>query len=83
MHELHATQAILETALRNAEDAGATCVTDLLIVNGEETTYSDDSIRFYWETLSQFTVCEGAKLTFKHVPGKDFRLESIEIERFG
>ncbi|NJN44506.1 MAG: hydrogenase maturation nickel metallochaperone HypA [Anaerolineae bacterium] len=116
MHELHTTQTILETAIQHAEDAQATHVTDLHLINGVLSSYKDESIRLYWEMVSRGTLCDGAELHFHHVPalcicqacgesfspqlcdepcpacsslsvnlvqGKEFRLDSIEIERFG
>jgi len=114
MHELHTTQTILETAIRYAEESGATRVTDLHLINGILSSYTDESVRLYWEMISRGTLCDGAELHFRSVPalcvcqacgetfspqhrdescpfcgsqtvhltqGKEFQLESIEIER--
>ena len=67
MHELHATQAVLEKALQKASEEGAGRVTDLHLVVGEISTYSDDSVQFYWDEISRDTIAEGAKLHFRHV----------------
>ncbi|MFH1183634.1 MAG: hydrogenase maturation nickel metallochaperone HypA [Chloroflexota bacterium] len=67
MHELYATQAILEKALQKAAEEKAKRITDLHLVIGEISTYADDSVLFYWEELSRGTIAEGAILHFRHV----------------
>ena len=67
MHELYATQAILDKALQKAGEQKAKRITDLHLVIGETSTYSDDSVRFYWEELSRDTIAEGATLHFRLV----------------
>jgi hydrogenase nickel incorporation protein HypA/HybF len=67
MHELYATQAILEKALQKAAEQQSKRITDLHLVIGEISTYSDDSVQFYWEELSRGTIAEGATLHFRHV----------------
>ncbi len=67
MHELYATQAILEKALQKAREAQAARVTDLYLVVGEISTYADESVQFYWDEISKGTPAEGARLHFRHV----------------
>ena len=67
MHELYATQAILDKALEKAAEAKARRITDLHIVVGEISTYVDDSVQFYWDEISKGTLAEGAQLHFRHV----------------
>jgi len=67
MHELYATQAILEKALQKAAEAKASRITELHLVVGEISTYSDDSVQFYWDEISKGTIAEGANLAFRHV----------------
>ncbi|HUI88842.1 MAG TPA: hydrogenase maturation nickel metallochaperone HypA [Anaerolineales bacterium] len=68
MHELYATQSILQKALRNADEAKAKRVTNLYLVVGEISTYSDESVQFYWDEISRGTRAEGAVLHFRHEP---------------
>ena len=68
MHELFATQQILETALQHAQAAGAGHIKALHLVVGQLSTMADDSVQFYWETISPGTLAEGACLHFRHVP---------------
>lgn len=67
MHELYATQTILEKALEKAAEANARRITALHIVIGEISTYVDDSVQFYWDEISKGTLAEGAQLHFRRV----------------
>jgi len=114
MHELAITQRIAEIAIRHAEENNAAHITDLYLVLGDLSSVVDDSVQFYWDIVTEGTLCEGATLHFKRIPaklrcrecghsytlsdgklsfcpqcesanvevfqGKEFRLESIEIE---
>ena len=68
MHELYATQAILDKALQKAGEENAKHITNVYIVVGEISSYSDDSVQFYWDTLSEGTPAAGARLYFRRVP---------------
>ena len=70
MHELYATQAILERALQKAGEQNAARITSLYVVVGEISTYTDDSVQFYWDEISKGTIAEGAMLHFRHVPAE-------------
>ena len=67
MHELYATQAILEKAIQKAGEEKATRITNLYLVVGEISTYSDESVQFYWDQICKETIAENAKLHFRHV----------------
>jgi hydrogenase nickel incorporation protein HypA/HybF len=68
MHELAVTQSILDIALKHAATADASRVTDLYMVIGQLASIVDDSVQFYWDILSQGTLCEGSKLHFERIP---------------
>lgn len=70
MHELPATQSILEIALRHAEKAGAKRITDIHVTIGELATLVDDSIQFYWDMIAEGTPARGANLHFKRIPAE-------------
>lgn len=70
MHELPVTQSILDIALRHAEQAGATKVTDLYMVIGQLSSIVDDSIQFYWDIVSDGTIAKGATLHFRRIPAE-------------
>lgn len=68
MHEMIATQSLLDTALRYAERNGARRVTQLNLELGELSFFMDEAIQFYWDIVSQGTPAEGARLHFEHTP---------------
>jgi hydrogenase nickel incorporation protein HypA/HybF len=39
-------------------------------VIGRLASIVDDSIQFYWDMISEGTICQGAKLHFKRVPAE-------------
>ncbi len=68
MHELTVTESILEIALRHANEAKATRITNLYLVIGQFASIVDDSVQFYWDIISKETIAEGATLHFKRLP---------------
>jgi hydrogenase nickel incorporation protein HypA/HybF len=64
MHELAVTENILEIALKHAEGHR---ITDINLVVGQLSSIVDDSVQFYWDTISLGTSAEGAKLHFKRI----------------
>ncbi len=84
MHELAVTESILNTAEKYARQSGAIRVTDLYLIIGRLSSIVDDSVQFYWEMISQGTLCEGSRLHFQRVPaslkclncGNEYTLDS-------
>ena len=70
MHELAITESILSIASVYALKAGATRVTDLYLVVGRLSSLVDDSVQFYWDILSQNTICANSLLHFERIPAK-------------
>jgi len=70
MHELAITQSILEIALRHADQSKAQRITDLHLVIGQWASAVDDSVQFYWDTISDGTIAKGAKLHFRRIPAE-------------
>jgi len=68
MHELAVTESILNIAVKHAQAADAQRVTDIHIVLGQLSSIIDDSVQFYWDIISQDTLCAGAQLHFKRIP---------------
>ena len=68
MHELSITERILEIALKHAEKAGASKITDLYLVIGQLSSVLDDSVQFYWDIVSRDTIGAGATLHFRRIP---------------
>jgi hydrogenase nickel incorporation protein HypA/HybF len=67
MHELSVTESILTLALENANKAQAARVTSINLVIGALSSIVDDSIQFYWDIISEDTICQGAKLNFNRI----------------
>ena len=70
MHELMVTESIRDIALRHAEEAHATRITDLFLVIGELSSIVDDSVQFYWDFVTEGTMAEGATLHFRRIPAE-------------
>ena len=70
MHELSVTESILNIALKYARESGASRVSDLYLVVGRLSSIVDDSVQFYWQILSEETLCAGSKLHFQRVPAQ-------------
>lgn len=68
MHELSITHAILDTALRHAEQAHATTIRALDLRVGALSGIVGESVTFYFEMISRGTLAEGAQLRIKVVP---------------
>lgn len=75
MHELSVTESVLEIATRHAKKAKATKVTDIYLVIGRLSSIVDDSVMFYWDMISEGTICEYAQLHFKRIPAELVCLE--------
>ena len=65
MHELAITENILDIALKHAQGQN---ITGIFLVIGQLSSIVDDSVQFYWDTVSQGTLAEGAKLHFRRIP---------------
>jgi hydrogenase nickel incorporation protein HypA/HybF len=70
MHELSITENILNIATRHAQQHGASRVTDLYLVIGQLSSIVDDSVQFYWDMISEDTICAGAALHFERIPAQ-------------
>jgi hydrogenase nickel incorporation protein HypA/HybF len=70
MHELAVTENILNIALKYANQANARRVSEVYLVIGRLSSIVDDSVQFYWEMVSEGTLCAGSKLNFQRVPAQ-------------
>jgi hydrogenase nickel incorporation protein HypA/HybF len=67
MHELSVTESILDIVVSHAQQANARNITDIHLVLGDLSSIVDDSVKFYWDMLSEGTLAEGAELHFQRV----------------
>ena len=64
MHELSITESLLNTASDYAQKNKAKRVTALNLVIGELSGIIDDSVQFYWDMISENSICEKSVLNF-------------------
>ncbi len=70
MHELAVTESIINIVTSHARQASAQKVTDVYLVIGRLSSIVDESVQFYWDIVSQDTLCAGARLHFERIPAK-------------
>lgn len=70
MHELSITEAMLNVVLEEAEKNHAIRVRRVHIAIGAMTGVVDESVRFYFELLSEGTPAQGAELFFSNIAAK-------------
>lgn len=70
MHELSVTESILNLCTEYATKANAARVTDVHLVIGRLSSIVDDSVQFYWDFISENSICQGARLHFERRPAK-------------
>jgi len=64
MHELSITESLLKTSCEYAQKNNAKKVIALNLVIGELSGIVDESVQFYWDIISEKTICEKALLKF-------------------
>ncbi|MHB8110873.1 MAG: hydrogenase maturation nickel metallochaperone HypA [Syntrophorhabdaceae bacterium] len=68
MHELSVTGHLLDITLEHAGKAMASKVLSINLVIGDLTGFIDESIRFYFDILSEGTKAHGALLKISRIP---------------
>jgi hydrogenase nickel incorporation protein HypA/HybF len=79
MHELAVTQSILEICVRAADAQNAARITDIYLKIGQWSSIVDDSVQFYWETISEGTLAQGATLHFERIPTQLLCLDCAQV----
>ncbi len=70
MHELTATQRILDAALAEGRARGGQPLRVVRLQLGVLSGVTEDSIRFYWDLLTPGTAAAGARLEVERMPGR-------------
>jgi len=70
MHELAVTESLLNTACDYAIKNNAQRVNSLNIIIGDLSNIIGDSVQFYWDIISENTICEKSILIFNKLPAK-------------
>ena len=65
MHELAVTESLLQTASDYAKQNNADRVMCLNLVIGDLSGIVEDSVQFYWDMISENTICSQAKLNIE------------------
>lgn len=68
MHELSVTESVLEIAQKHARTSNATRVTIVNLVIGQLSSIVDESVQFYWDIITEGTLCAGSRLSFQRKP---------------
>ena len=79
MHEFAITESILNIAIKHAADASAIKVTDINLVLGELSGIVGDSVQFYWDIISEDTLCANSRIHFTRVKAA-FRCLNCQTE---
>lgn len=68
MHEIGITENIIAIVLEQAKSARARRITRINVVLGEFSGLTDESISFYFDSLSENSIAANASLNFRHLP---------------
>lgn len=79
MHELTITESLLKTASDYALKNGAKKVVALNLVIGDLSGIIDDSVQFYWDMISENTICSASKLNVEKETAK-FQCQNCQHE---
>jgi hydrogenase nickel incorporation protein HypA/HybF len=86
MHEYQITQSLVDLANQEALKAGAVEIVRVHIRIGDISSYSEESIQYYWAQFSQGTLAEDAELSFHREKGRyicqgcEFKFPSMDLE---
>jgi hydrogenase nickel incorporation protein HypA/HybF len=70
MHEQHQVQKLINDIVAEARGKGIPKVTELTVVMGDLLGFDEGSVRLYFEMLGEGTLLEGARISFRKVPGE-------------
>lgn len=70
MHEYAVTKSIVDIAVKEAQNAGASRIVEIRLVIGDLSTIMDESVSLYFDVISRGTPAEGARLVFNRIPAR-------------
>ncbi len=70
MHEYPITEQIIKIAEKHCKEAGGEKVRKVSLVIGDYSGYVGDSVRMYFDLISEGTMCQGAQVEITHVKPK-------------
>ena len=80
MHEMTLAEGILKIALDYAEKNQSPRVTEIGLLIGEFSYVEMEALNFSFDIMSRGTIAEGSKILVKKVPGRDLRVEYLELD---
>lgn len=79
MHEYAVTQSIVDIVVKEAENAGASRISEIRLVIGDLSSIIDESVSMYFDIISRGTAAERARLVFKRLPAR-FSCDACKLE---
>ena len=67
MHEYAVTKSIINLVVEEAKRANAGNIIEIRLVIGDLSTIIDESIQMYFDIISEGTLAQGAKLSFRRI----------------
>ena len=80
MHEFGIAQQIVDVAVRRAEAAGATRITDVLVELGDESGVAAESLELYWPQASRSTLGRGGAAVGSQVAEDPWACRVVAID---
>jgi hydrogenase nickel incorporation protein HypA/HybF len=89
MHEYHAVESIVRQVIKEAQANQALRICKIKLVVGKSLGFAEDSLRLYFEAITEGTIAASAALQIEYRGGQDpamdygreFYVDSIEVEK--
>ena len=80
MHELSASQGLVNLVVREAGKRSAARVLTVNVALGKQSCLMPEIVQDYFDLFAEDTIAEHAKISVRRLEGTEFYLDSIEIE---
>ncbi|MBQ2627276.1 MAG: hydrogenase maturation nickel metallochaperone HypA [Eubacterium sp.] len=80
MHELAASQGLVNLVIQEAEKLSAVRVLQVNVALGKLSCLMPEIVQDYYNLFAEDTIAQDAKLSVRRLDGAEFYLDSIEIE---